>query len=121
MVMGRRRSFGERGPPHSIAQLPTKENIKDGLVTDVYEEPARGMPNVWCMTVNNTLCVRLVGRCGWGTWRIAYGVDYNVVAAWDAKDGYSTPATRCHTVPNLAGFEEARHARLPVLLTRALF
>ncbi|CAN0297498.1 unnamed protein product [Pylaiella littoralis] len=86
MVVGRRRSFGER------------ENKKDGLVTDIYEEPARGMPNVWCMTVNNTLCVRLVGRCGWGTWRIAYGVDYNVVAAWDAKDGYSTPATRCQTL-----------------------
>ncbi|CAN0472700.1 unnamed protein product, partial [Ectocarpus sp. 12 AP-2014] len=88
MVVSRRRSFGVR------------ENKKDGLVTDIYEEPARGMPNVWCMTVNNTICVRLVGRCGRGTWRIAYGdgVDYNVVAAWDAKDGYSTSATRCQTL-----------------------
>ncbi|CAN0185753.1 unnamed protein product [Ectocarpus sp. 6 AP-2014] len=85
MVVGRRRSFGER------------ENKKDGLVTDIYDEPARVMPNLWCMTVNNT-CVRLVGRCGWGTWRIANGVDYDVVAAWDAKDGYSTPATRCQTL-----------------------
>ncbi|CAM9961869.1 unnamed protein product [Pylaiella littoralis] len=53
MVVGRRRSFGER------------ENKKDGLVTDIYEEPAMGMPNVWCMTVNNILCVRL--GCAFGS------------------------------------------------------